>query len=169
MVNILEIDITPEMIAVAKESAKQISSLNNSITKGEAALWGKLGEAIVAKAYPQNRPINTYNYDMIIDGHRVEVKTHRTTAIPKPHYYAHIPEFNQRQETDAYMFCRVLYDMSKGWILGYLEPQELRRRAQRVEKGEEINFGFRAHCNSLVVTVAQMNRITKGTGRFINI
>ena len=66
---------TQEQIERAQELF-DFKVLNNSITKGDGNLAGALGEVIVCDYYNGEQK-NTYDYDLILKGKKIDVKTKR--------------------------------------------------------------------------------------------
>lgn len=124
--------------------------LPNSISKGWSNKFGAIGEIITAD-YFQYRGVvfeSTYDYDLIIDGYKVDVKSKQTNVTPQPHYLATVANFNTTQNCHFYFFTRILKDMSKGWLLGYAAPKRFYEVATFVKKGDlDINgWAFKADC-----------------------
>lgn len=129
--------------------------LNNSISKGWSNKFGALGEVIVADHFKE-RDVNTestYDYDLIVDGYKIDVKSKQTNVKPLPHYLATVASFNTTQDCDFYLFTRITKDLSKGWILGYIKPSEFYRLADFVNKGDlDVNgWEFKADCYNLKI------------------
>jgi len=109
----IKINITEEMIESCKEKAKNIGKLKNSITSGEGNLSGILGEYIVHQHLPNSLWKNTYDYDLIEDEKKIDVKTKRSKYKPLEFYDVAIAETSLHQECDEYIFVTILNDMSK--------------------------------------------------------
>ena len=83
------------------ERAKKLylfTELKGSITKGKSNIYGAIGEIIIYDIY-KNNGLNvdfnsTYDYDLIIENYKVDVKTKRTTVVPMPNYLCSISAFN---------------------------------------------------------------------------
>jgi hypothetical protein len=132
-----EVIITQEMIDAAQLRVDEMPRLNNSITGNTATLHGFVGEEIVCDLSPNFKVMGEYEYDIISDdGLRLEVKTKRTTVAPKPFYEVSVAQFNTHQQCDLYVFTRVLNDLSKGWILGVMGPEEYYANARVLKKGD---------------------------------
>jgi len=115
------IDITGEDIKEAKLLANNMGTLQNSITKGQGNVHGFLGEIITSK-FLKSKLSNTYDYDIIHNNLKIDVKTKRVTTPPK-------------QLCDMYIFTRVLKDMTKGWLLGYINKKDYFNEAVLLKKG----------------------------------
>jgi predicted DNA-binding protein len=117
------IEITEKQIEEAKK-LYEFDELNNSITKGKSNIFGALGEIIVRDYFIENKfKVNftsTYDYDMIINNYKVDVKTKKTTVKPKVNYNCSISNSNIKQKTDYYFFVRITEDLKTGYLLGYI-------------------------------------------------
>ena len=78
-------DITEPAIARAKDRAEKLPLLNNSIRSGEGSMVAYIGEE-VAKYVLSAEIKDTYDYDLIYNGTKVDVKTKERTVPPKPYY-----------------------------------------------------------------------------------
>ena len=149
-----EILITEEMIKNATNKAKEMGKLNNSITKGQGNIAGFIGEEIVLNYIDAER-INSYDYDLqLSDGRKIDVKTKRTTVKPRTNYDCSVASFNTKQKCDLYIFCRVLNDMSKGWILGYKDKEKYFNQARFMKKNQidpANNFRVKADCYNVAI------------------
>ena len=101
--------------------------LNNSIREGDGNFTGALGEIVVFDYY-LNKGCNIvhakqFNYDHLINGFKVEVKTLARNGIPKLTHNAHVSDNNSKQRCDYFMFVDVLNDFSRAWIKGAISRQ----------------------------------------------
>jgi len=116
------IKITKNQIDRAKK-LYPFKDLKGSITKGKSNIYGALGEIIIYdinKKNGLNVDFNsTYDYDLIIENYKVDVKTKRTTVIPKPNYLCSISSFNIKQKCDFYFFLRINENLKDCYLLGY--------------------------------------------------
>ena len=127
-------------------------NLQHSITKGRSQIYGAIGEIMVMDEYGCG-PQNTYDYDMIIDGYKVDVKTKVTNYAPKPHYNCTVFDYNTTQQCDRYYFVRVLKDMTIAYLLGYIDKSDFYARATFGGKGEpDEQYNFMADCWNIKVS-----------------
>jgi hypothetical protein len=150
----IELNITKEMIESCKEKANEIGKLKNSITRGEGNLSGILGEYIVHQNLPNSLWKNTYDYDLIDDGKKIDVKTKRSKYKPLDFYDVAIAETSLHQKCDEYVFVTILNDMSKAWIVGRMDHEEYFERARYMKKGQvdpSNNFTVKANCYNLQI------------------
>lgn len=149
---IVKVEITDAMREYAHAASKEMGVLKNSISNGRGNVLGFLGEAMVSDYLSLSLGENTYHYDMILpDGRKIDVKTKKTTVVPKETYDCSISNFNTRQKCDIYVFCRVLEDQSKGWILGYDLKDNYMKTATFMKKGDidqDNGYKVRADCHN---------------------
>jgi len=116
------IEISEEQIERAK-NLYPFKKLKGSITNGQSNIYGALGEIIIHDIY-KAKGLNvifnsTYDYDIIINNHKIDVKTKRTTVIPKINYLCSISSFNTKQKCDFYFFLRINENLKEAYLLGY--------------------------------------------------
>jgi hypothetical protein len=92
---------------------------------------------------------NTFDYDLVVNDKKVDVKTKQTSVKPLPHYECSIAKLNTKQKCDAYAFVRILNDFSKGWYLGVLTKEDYYDKATFLRKGDvdpSNNYTVKADC-----------------------
>ena len=147
------IKIKKEDIDRATEMSNNMGTLNNSITKGEGNVIGFLGEIIVANELGIALD-NTYDYDLIFDDKKIDVKSKRVTSAPRDYYECSVAALNTRQKCDVYMFTRIKSDLSEGWILGYLDKEKYLNDSKFLKKGSidpDNNWRVRTDCYNLPI------------------
>lgn len=140
----------------AKNKAKQLGVLNNSIRNGTGNVYGFLGEILLACHY-RVEVQNTYDYDLIVKDYKIDVKTKACTSEPKPEYFCTVADYNTEQECDIYAFVRVLEDFSKAWLLGYCGKKYFYNNASFYKKGDldptsHLGWKFRADCYNIPIS-----------------
>ena len=148
----VEIIISEEQRKRAQE-LYEFKVLNNSIEKGKGNIYGAIGEVITAD-YFRGRKSSvdtkaTYDYDLIVDGYKIDVKTTKVgvNVTPLPYYAAKVCNFNTGQKCDFYLFVDALDDLSKCWLCGYISKEKYYQIADFRKKGEkERSFTYRATC-----------------------
>jgi hypothetical protein len=152
------VDITPKMLSKARELAESIGKLKNSIRNGEGNIAGVLGELCFLEHYKDANQNNTYDYDILLDNKKIEIKTKVRTVTPKPHYECSVAKFNTKQIADYYYFVSILYQNNKyitGYLLGGLPKQEYFKQAKELKKGSvdpANNFVVKADCWNLPIS-----------------
>ena len=157
----LIVEITQEQIERAKK-LYPFNELRGSITNGKSNLYGALGEIIVhdlCKGNGLNVDFNsTYDYDLIIDGYKVDVKTKRTTVKPKDNYLCSISSFNTKQKCNFYFFVRINENLKQGYLLGYKSKSKFFSESTFNKKGDvDVNgWLFKDDCYNL--KISQLNK-----------
>ena len=77
----IEIPINDDYMNRAREKASTVGILQGSITGGTSNVVGAIGELVVADSI-NAKQINTYDYDLVKDGKRIDVKTKRCNTKP---------------------------------------------------------------------------------------
>lgn len=129
-----EVDIKNEQVELARTKAKDLGVLKHSFMMGEGNVVGFLGEILVAE-YIKADIENTYDYDLVKNGIKIDVKSKRCTSIPQLHYECSVPAYNTRQKCDFYVFVRILKDYKKAWILGIIGKKSFFNKAILRKKG----------------------------------
>jgi len=157
---VVELDINKEIIRVAHQMDKHMGQLRNSITKGKGNIYGFLGE-ILFNSLIKGRQANTYDYDLITKkGYTVDVKTKKCTTPPKTHYDCSVASLNTKQRCDVYGFVRVLDDMSKGWVLGYLPKEVYYQKARLLRRGQvDPSNNFKVHTDCYNVSISELKEV----------
>ena len=149
-----QVKITPDIIARAKKKAATVGNLQGSITGSLSHVVGAIGEIIVADAIGANES-NTYDYDLVRDGERIDVKTKRCNTRPFPHYDCSVAAHGTPQNCDSYVFVRILTDTSRAWILGAIPKSDFYTKATKYKRGDidpTNGFTFKADCYNLPIS-----------------
>lgn len=151
----LTVDVAEHQIKEAQELYK-FHNINNSITSGRSEIYGALGEVVVRDYFSKTMDVvhsMDYDYDLTISGYKVDVKTKKTTVVPKPNYNCSITAFNPHQKCDYYFFVRVTTDLKRAYLLGYIGKEAFFRNATFNKQGEDDgNFLYRCDCYNLPVS-----------------
>ena len=166
----IEIIITEAMKKRAALKAKEMGKLHNSITNGDGNLAGFLGEEI-ANTLINGEITNTYDYDIIKDNIRYDVKTKRCTSKPKDYYECSVAAYNTRQNCDAYIFVRIENvdgKWGRAWVLGQYPKQEYFNDARFLKRGQkdgDNGFFVKADCYNMLIS--DLKKIGKQNGEEI--
>ena len=155
----IEIHTTDQQIALARQKSTDMGTLNNSIMNGRGNIIGFLGEIVVydfmKKINANTHLTNTYDYDILYDNKiKLDVKSKRCTTTPKDYYECSVANYNTTQECDAYVFTRILENLSTVWILGYINTTEYYNKAKFLKQGEidpDNNYRVRSDCYNLAI------------------
>lgn len=159
----VRVDITERMRSRAASRAERIGILPSSFTNGKGALHGFVGEYMVIDYLSGDQdaePDDTFAYDININGYGLDVKTKRSNYAPIPRHYCDIPEVQRNQNCYMYAFCQTDFDLTVGWIVGWIRKREFFQKARFVPKGEyneKIKWTCRESCYSL--QIKHLNKI----------
>lgn len=154
--------ITRDLADIAHQKACEIpADIKNSITGGKRRFIGCLGEAATASYLKLAGHVveysSSYDYDLIVNGKRLEVKTKRCKSKPLPSYECSVNKFNHTQACDYYVFTRVTNEAV--YLLGYISPAELKQKARLMKAGDtDTNicdgkpFQFQADCYNIAIS-----------------
>jgi hypothetical protein len=162
MNQIEELEVDRISVDKALEFGRSSRVLNNSITNGEANAVSKLGELLVQHRLPHSELKSTYDYDLVVDGHTVDVKTKRCTSPPRIDYDCSIAAFNTIQGCEYYVFVRILEDMTRAWLLGGIRKDRYFELATFCRQGEadpKSNCGYRFHCDCYNLEISKLGRL----------
>lgn len=158
----IEVEITDKMLINAREKAREMGLLKNSIRNGTGSVAGFIGEQIAVQVLGGewiNDKGHSYEYDMVLpNGKTVEVKTKGRNVAPRPHYSCSVAKFNARQKCDMYGFVSILNDYSKGWFLGTIPKDKFFEIAESVEKDQhdpDNDYNARAACFNITIEELQ--------------
>jgi len=156
--NIIKVKITKEMTEGIEEKAKKMGALKNSITRGGRNGEGFIGERLANTIIKGNIIDGNYDYDIVNNGVKMDVKTKVCTSVPQGRYNASVADFNTKQACDYYVFTRVMEDLSEGWILGYMSKKEFYEKAFFLKKGE-LDDGWPAKADCYNVKIKDLHKI----------
>tara|TARA_R110002020_G_scaffold291135_1_gene506609 strand:+ start:611 stop:1111 length:501 start_codon:yes stop_codon:yes gene_type:complete len=132
------------MVRKARKWSKEIGSLKNSITSGKGNLGGRVGEIAFA-SYVGADIADDYNYDLILNGEKIEIKTKRRTVAPKGNYEVSVATTSLHQKPDRYVFISVEFKRKKGfnyyglqnvWLCGDMKAKEYLEKSWVYKKGD---------------------------------
>ena len=149
----IQIKITPEIIARAKKKAATVGNLQGSITGSMSNVVGAIGEVVV-EDYTGGIEANSKDFDLMVGNRRVDVKTKRCNTTPSPKYDCSVAAHGTKQDCDSYVFVRILTDHSKARILGEIAKSEFYKKATRYRTGDvdpANGFVFKADCYNLAI------------------
>lgn len=144
----------------AEELAELIPPLKNSLTDGVGKVAGMMGQLAVAEViggevFPDER-----DWDVKAKtGATLEVKTSRTSVVPRLDYKANVSMHNDRQKCDFYAFCRVIEDQRIVYVLGWIGRRKFHAFAGVHRKGDpDGNAGFHYTCDTKSLEVKALRR-----------
>jgi len=152
---LIQVPITSNMLQEAQDRF-DFGVLNGSITNGAGNFAGALGE-IAAIHYLRSKgyrveDTSTYDYDIIVNGHKVDVKTKRQKQKPLDHNRVAVSSWNTKQKCDFYFFATALYDHSYVYLNGYYQKKaffveaDFKRKGEKDPEGGNSSFVFSHDC-----------------------
>ncbi len=170
----IEVSITKEQIERAK-NLYGFYNIPNSFTKGESQIYGALGEIIFADYYNLNKSshIGDKDYDFLYRNKKIEIKTKKTSKRPLPYYLCSIPINSLFQKCDEYVFVRILKDMTKGWICGWITKKNFFNMGFYSREGEidptsNDGYTFKEECISVAINVLRVEYYGDLTSEFLS-
>ena len=134
----IEVTLTDDDLRVAAARAKDLGALRNSIRGGEGNMVGYLGEIAVTRGLQEAghevQWADTFDYDLVASGIKIDVKTKECTSAPLGRYDASVCRANTTQRCDLYAFVRV--KGNRAWIAGTMAPKDYYAQARALRKGE---------------------------------
>jgi hypothetical protein len=154
----IKIKITESQIKRA-EKLFSFNKLKNSIKEGEGNLLGAIGEIVAFDYYQEQDKVvihsGDFNFDLLIDGSKIEVKTMEVNATPKEYHECNVSLYNAEQQCDYYLFLNVDSSHSTAYIKGYVSKERFKKIRQLRLKGEK-NGSFEYKCDTFVVLNSQL-------------
>lgn len=157
--------IVVDITSVDLENAEKLYGfhcLNNSVMEGKSNIYGAIGELALEKYLKsKNRVVDfesTFDYDMIVSGKKIDVKTKRTTVVPKDDYLCSVAAFNTKQRCDYYVFTRVSEKKDVAYILGYISKGDFYSRSTFYKKGDIDVNGFVFKADNYSIKIKDLNK-----------
>lgn len=152
----IELEINDNQI-IRAEQLYTFKSLNGSITNGESNIFGAIGEVVVYDYFKgKGKEVDfssTYDYDMIINNDRIDVKTKAVAQFGNENVLASVSNWNYKQRCDYYFFVQVLHNKKYAQLLGYKNKFQFYEIGFEKKKGDidTDGFVFRSDCYNLKV------------------
>ena len=121
---------------------------------------GSLGEIMVLDWYGGYH-LNTYDFDVVIRGMTVDVKTKRYKIglTPTEDWTLNIAAYNTKQQCNYYCFAGVADDYSEGYIYGFMQKDHFYQNAIFGKKGDQDKSNpwvYKADCYN--ITINELNK-----------
>lgn len=165
----------PWMSREAIKKSKALGSIRNSITSGGGNLAGYLGEIALARHLKADNVScdegsEKYNYDLVKNKKKIEVKTKRRTRDVEGHYEVSIAATSKHQKTDVYAFISITFKEKKGkgkgatyhgvksiWLCGYMPQDQYFEKAKYMKKGRiDPSNGFVVHADMYNMPIKEL-------------
>lgn len=159
---IITVDITKEMKERSEYRAKTMGKLKNSVERGETNVYGFIGEEAVAH-YLGVPIIDTYEYDLIYRGVKIDVKTQVSEFKPSSNYEVTVYNFNTNQQCNIYVFARVQKTyMNYAWICGWQGKEEFFQKATLRKKGDiDLSNNYRYKEDKWNLSISSLRDLEK--------
>lgn len=166
----IEVQITDRQKQLAQERLEKFhfdagKGLSKFGSEKGRTLYGYVGEQIVLDFFGIPSPNDeSYEFDLLYKGKRLEVKSISCKFRPLPHYLCTVNSFDlggvHRQEADYYIFVRIINDLSKAWMLGFMPCKEFFEKGIFVAKGSEVVPGLEfKKANATVLPISKLSPI----------
>jgi hypothetical protein len=147
----IECQIDDSLIELSRKRQLKMGVLAKSFTRGRGSVYGFIGEYLALDVVGGELS-DTFDYDIMSDL-AYDVKTKKVATKPKPHYECSVSAYQRRQKCEAYIFCRVLKDMSKGWVLGWMPKDEYFEKSRFLMEGDRDGlYTVRESCYNLPIS-----------------
>ena len=162
-----EIKITDDMRDRAKNKYDKIKlaperDKRRFGSEGKRIFEGYIGEVVVMDYYGVG-DVDDYEYDIIINEVKVDVKTITCKFKPTPNFLAVVNsceiDGEHRQEADTYIFVRMREDYEVAWIVGYMMCENFFDLSTFVEKGGTFDGQKFEKANSNVLPIENLYQI----------
>jgi hypothetical protein len=142
--------ITPKQAKLFRSSVSTGRLNHQTIHKnGEGKMVGFVGEVFMDHIFEiicpdVSRTVEadtSYDYDIVLDGIKVDVKTKQRTVAVAPHHDVSIADY-RKQSCDSYAFCSVTVDIATKTIpldfyyIGYMETAEFMNKSSFMKKNQ---------------------------------
>lgn len=120
-------------------------SLNGRSVNEFAKTTGNIGElAVAAFMAACDVPfdhIDDYDYDFMVNGLRIDVKTNANKHLLEPYHHIMLTDYLRNQDCDIYIFAAVSYELNIVQIMGYCEKQLFwqSEHGRDLKKGEKVS------------------------------
>lgn len=145
----VELSYTKEMLVESAQLADNMGSLNNSITGGRANRAAFLGELALCYYLGATRD-DKLGYDLMLGDLKIEVKSKRRTAHPRPNYSGSVAVTSNHQKPDFFAFLSLTFDgkkMVRGkeyyfdlnsiWFCGMISYDDFILKSKLMKKGQK--------------------------------
>lgn len=143
----VKIDILDHDIYLANIELDQMKDKIKSAFKGNE-LHGFLGEVIIRRILCAEKK-STFDYDIILNGKKIEIKTRVIDKIYKD-MYCNIFLNKRLQFTDYYIFIAIMRDLSSAYLMGAISKQEMLLKSKIIRKGEVYSNGKKCKTTSYI-------------------
>lgn len=153
------IPITKHDLKLAESISEPLIQLKHNIknvtaSEKDMVLAGILGQMFVTK-YLGVTTSDTYDYDIIFNKNKIEVKSALCSNEPTPYYDCKVNGYI-KQSCDYYVFVHILRDFSKLWIAGIYPQKEFYQKARYAPKGEKQPNGLIFRADAYILKIKDL-------------
>lgn len=153
----MRIEITDKMIADAARKSVSIGTLKNSFSNGNRQIVGILGQEMFKVRYPDAVEPFKYDYDFVLRGQKVEVKTRIFSIEPNDSWDFVIPQ-TMNQQFDYIFFCGIHSSLSFGHIYGFLSKAQY-EASKVISAGDPMPQGGYYKAGGKIVFVRDLQKV----------
>lgn len=153
-------DTWDRLIAVSEEKAEALPKNKNQVMDGARAYIGFLGEFIFVYVFGGVINDDNWQWDVLINNKRVDVKTKSCTTVPHGNYLADFPA-RQDYDCDSYYFIRVDIAKQTAYLLGGVSKEGMRKHGVFYRRGEFVKgspIHFQYNCDSWAIPIDQLKQ-----------
>jgi len=141
--NIIEIEITDEMLEEAKKRNKKFLEKyghigTHRLNKDKQRITGYLAEAAI-KNFCKIEYSNEDSVDFKHKETTFDSKAQGCNSKPKEYFVATLYEEQKNRNVDYYIFSRVQNDWKKVWICGFISKKDFFKNAKLIKAGTKNN------------------------------
>lgn len=157
------ISLTSQEVVSLKSLSAQRGVLNKrTIVSGQGNLIGFAGEAIFAKAFPAASKVESRDFDFVLSGKKIDVKTRGSDKAPRMDWDCKIPTYSfEQQACDIYVFVISRNDATAGLVLGWISKADFKLKARR-ERADKLFAQYGKHVvdqEYMIVAISDLNPI----------
>lgn len=157
------IKLTPKQIETVQARAAARGTLNTrTIVKGEGNVVGFAGEEMFSQAFPKAVKADSRDYDFVLNGKKIDVKTRGSDKTPRMDWDCKIPEYSVNQQAcDIYVFVISRNDASSGLVLGWISKQDFKAKA-KLQEADQLFAQYGKHVVNqryMIVPISDLNPI----------
>lgn len=146
----IKIKIDPKLIQKAIERGKTFRHNQYSIIQN-GHIPGFICEEVFLDNYG-GQYVGSTKYDIVLNGHKIDIKTKQCTSEPLPTYDATVAKYQEHQTCDYYVFFRILKSFEYCWILGAYPKKQFTLDANLMLKGtRDGRFLCRTDCYTMPI------------------
>ena len=126
--------ISPAIIEQAKVLSDEMGVLKGVVSSHRKNMVGFIGELLFIELFGGEH-VGGYDYDILIKGKKVDVKSSECNTYPKPNHVAKVFCGFAHQKCDYYAFFKIKKSWEEAWYCGALSKQEFLQKASINKKG----------------------------------